>query len=160
LLLEAHQDFERDFRGDTVHPSTQELLEDLGLYDRLLEISHAKFADVPTHLTDGSVSAPPTTRVSARHPLSMDVPQARFIEMLVHQAQRYPNFELRFSARAEELIEEDGVIRGVRYRTANSSHEVRATLVVGADGRFSKVRQLAGMQLHGEPEPFDVLWFR
>jgi 2-polyprenyl-6-methoxyphenol hydroxylase-like FAD-dependent oxidoreductase len=160
MLLEAHQDFERDFRGDTVHPSTQALLDDLGLYERLLELPHATFFDFPTHYPDGSISAPMPLRIRAKHPQILDVPQARFIEMLVGEAERYATFQLRLGARAEELIEEDGVVRGLRYRSADGWHEVRATLVVGADGRFSKVRQLAGMELIGEPEPYDVLWLR
>jgi 2-polyprenyl-6-methoxyphenol hydroxylase-like FAD-dependent oxidoreductase len=160
LLLEAHQDFARDFRGDTVHPSTLELLDDLGLYEKLLELPHVAFADFPTHFPDGTISARTQRSVSSKHPRVMAVPQAQFIEMLVCEARRYPNFELRFGARAEELIEADGTIQGIRYRSADGWHDVRATLVVGADGRFSKIRQLAGMELVGEPEPFDVLWLR
>jgi 2-polyprenyl-6-methoxyphenol hydroxylase-like FAD-dependent oxidoreductase len=160
MLLEAHRDFERDFRGDTVHPSTQALLDHLGLYERLLELPHATFFDFPTHYPDGSISAPTPPRVRAKHPQILDVPQARFIEMLVSEAERYPTFQLRLGARAEALIEVDGVIRGVRYRSADGWHDVRATLVVGADGRFSKIRQLAGLRLVGEPEPLDVLWLR
>jgi 2-polyprenyl-6-methoxyphenol hydroxylase-like FAD-dependent oxidoreductase len=160
MLLEAHQDFEREFRGDTVHPSTLEMLDDLGLYERLLELPHATFFDFPTHYPDGSVSANTPLPVGSRHPRIMDVPQARFIDMLVAEAQRYPNFQLQLGARAEELLQEDGVIRGVRYRGADGWREVRADLVVGADGRFSKIRQLAGIQLVGKPEPFDVLWLR
>jgi 2-polyprenyl-6-methoxyphenol hydroxylase-like FAD-dependent oxidoreductase len=160
MLLEAHQDFEREFRGDTVHPSTLEMLDDLGLYERLLELPHATFFDFPTHYPDGTVSANTPLPVGSRHPRIMDVPQARFIDMLVAEAQRYPNFGVQLGARAEELLQENGVIRGVRYRAADGWREVRAALVVGADGRFSKIRQLAGMQLVGKPEPFDVLWLR
>jgi len=160
LLLEAHQDFEREFRGDTVHPSTQELLDELGLYECVLELPHAMFADFPTHYPDGTVSARQPPRVRSKHPLVMDVPQGRLIELLMDEAKRYPGFDLKLGARVEELIERDGAVRGVRYRAADGWHEVRATLVVGADGRFSKVRQLAGMQLEGQPEPFDLLWVR
>jgi 2-polyprenyl-6-methoxyphenol hydroxylase-like FAD-dependent oxidoreductase len=160
MLLEAHQDFEREFRGDTVHPSTLELLDQLGLYERLLEIPHAAFYDFPTHYPDGGVSASTPLNVHSKHPHVLDVPQARLIELLVAEAQRYPNFELRLGARAEELLEDNGEIRGVRYRSADGCHEVHAALVVGADGRFSKVRQLAGLQLNGAPEPLDLLWVR
>jgi 2-polyprenyl-6-methoxyphenol hydroxylase-like FAD-dependent oxidoreductase len=160
LLLEAHLDFEREFRGDTVHPSTQELLDELGLYDRLLELPHAKFFEFPTHFPDGTVSAPSGRRVRSKFPDMLDVPQARLIDMLVREAQQYPNFELKLGARAEELIEENGVINGVRYRAADGLHEVRTRLVVGADGRFSRIRQLAGLELTVEPEPVDLLWLR
>src|SRR5215471_5552717 len=133
-LLEAHLDFEREFRGDTVHPLTQELLDDLGLYERLLALPHATFADFPTHFPDGSVSSPTRLSVSSKHPRMLDVPQARLIELLVSEAQRYPGFQLKLGARAEELIQEQGKIRGVRYRTTEGWGEVRASLVVAADG--------------------------
>src|ERR671939_22229 len=95
MLLEAHQDFQREFRGDTVHPSTLEMLDDIGLIDRLLELPHARFAEFPTHYPDGSISAPAPPRIRARHPHTLDVPQARFIQLLVSEAQRYPSFEVR-----------------------------------------------------------------
>jgi hypothetical protein len=91
-LLEAHQDFEREFRGDTVHPSTLQMLDDLGLYDKLLELPHATFFDFPTHYPDGSISTNAPVRVRSRHARIMDVPQARLIDTLVTAAQRYPNF--------------------------------------------------------------------
>jgi 2-polyprenyl-6-methoxyphenol hydroxylase-like FAD-dependent oxidoreductase len=160
MLLEAHQDFERDFRGDTVHPSTLELLDDLGLYERLLELPHATFFDFPTHFPDGSVAAPTPLRAGSRHPRIMDVPQARLIDLLVSEAQRYPTFQLRLGARAEGLLEEDGVIRGVRFRSADGWHTLRATLVVAADGRFSRIRHLAGVRPIETSPPIDVLWFR
>jgi 2-polyprenyl-6-methoxyphenol hydroxylase-like FAD-dependent oxidoreductase len=136
LLLEAHNDFDRDCRGDTIHPSTLELLDDLGLYEKLLDLPHATFFDFPTHFPDGSANT--LQPVSARHPRIMDVPQARFIDMLIGEAQRYPTFQVQMAARVEQVIEHDGVVRGVRYRAADGWHDVRADLVVGADGRFSK----------------------
>ncbi len=144
-----------------MHPSTLDLLDGLGLYDQLCSLPHATFFDFPTHFPDGRVSEPAPTRLRGKHRLTMDVPQARFIELLVGAARRYPNFELRLGARVETLIEdEDGTVRGIRYRSADGWHTVRATLTVGADGRFSKIRQLAGLQLLGEREPLDVLWLR
>src|SRR5262245_48436715 len=104
LLLEAHNDFDRDFRGDTIHPSTLELLDDLGLYEKLLELPHATFFDFPTHFPDGSVSGNTPLPVSSRHPRILDVPQARFIDMLIGEAQRYPSFQVQMGARAEQLI--------------------------------------------------------
>jgi 2-polyprenyl-6-methoxyphenol hydroxylase-like FAD-dependent oxidoreductase len=160
MLLEAHRDFERDFRGDTVHPSTLELLEQLGLLERLFELPHARLADFPTHFPDGSVSAPAKPLPHAKYPHSYQVPQARFIELLVAEARRHPSFHLAMGARVEQLIEEDGRVLGVRYRAQDGMQEIRADLVVGADGRFSKVRQLAGMELKGAAETMDVLWLR
>jgi 2-polyprenyl-6-methoxyphenol hydroxylase-like FAD-dependent oxidoreductase len=159
-LLEAHRDFERDFRGDTVHPSTLDLLEQLGLVDRLLKLPHTQLADFPMHFPDGSVSPPGKPLAHARHPFSYQVPQARFIQMLVDEARRYPSFHLAMGARVEQLIEDGGTIKGVRFRDAAGLHDICAALVVGADGRFSKVRQLAGLELIDSTEPMDVLWLR
>lgn len=158
-LLEAHTDFERDFRGDTVHPSTLELLGELGLLERLRALPHAKIADFPIHFPDGSVSPPRRSRLRT-HPMTMTVRQARFLDLLVDEAQRFPTFQLIMGARVEQLVEEDGVVRGVRIRRDDGWHEITARLVVGADGRFSRVRQLAGIPLVTGSEPLDVLWLK
>jgi 2-polyprenyl-6-methoxyphenol hydroxylase-like FAD-dependent oxidoreductase len=158
-LLEAHADFERDFRGDTVHPSTLELLDQLGLLQKLRALPHATIYDFPTHFPDGSVSQPRRKRLRG-HPMTLSVRQARFLDLLVDEASRYPTFQVIMSARVEQLIEEEGETRGVRYRSQSGWHEIRAQLVVGADGRFSRVRQLAGIPLVGESEPLDVLWLK
>ena len=86
------------------------------------------------------------------------MPQAQLLELLVAEARRYPSFHLVTGARVDALVERDGVVAGVRYQAPDGWREVSAALVVGADGRFSKVRQLAGMRLAGSPEPLDVLW--
>ncbi len=158
-LLEAHADFERDFRGDIVHPSTLELLDELGLLDKLRELPHASFFDFPTHFPDGTVSGRAFTHLRA-HPNTMSVRQARFLELLVNEARRYPTFQVIMGARVEQLVEDDGVVRGVRYRATDGWHDIRAQLVVGADGRFSRVRQLAGIPLIVDAEPLDVLWLK
>ena len=161
MLLEAHQNFDRDFRGDTVHPSTVRLLEQIGLFDKLLALPHAAVFDFPFHFPDGSISPPPTERDRARRPYSYQIPQHLLLDMLVSEAQRYPTFHVVMGARVDGLLQNaGGEVRGLRYRGADGSHEVHASLVVGADGRFSKVRQLAGMQLRSRGEPIDVLWFR
>jgi len=121
LLLEAHADFNRDFRGDTVHPSTLQLLDQLGLMSKLRQLPHAVIHDFPTHLPDGSVSAPPRSRLRRKNP-TMQVSQARFLDLLVAEAQRYPSFHVAMGARVEQLIEENGVVRGVQYRAANGWH--------------------------------------
>jgi 2-polyprenyl-6-methoxyphenol hydroxylase-like FAD-dependent oxidoreductase len=156
-LLEAHQDFSRDFRGDTVHPSTVALLDQLGLLQRMLELPHVAVPDFPIHYPDGSISAPPD---GASRSYSYQIPQHLLLDMLVTEARRYPTFHLLLGARVHGLIESDGQVCGLRYTAADGPHELHATLVVGADGRFSKVRQLAGMELRGKAEPMDVLWLR
>jgi 2-polyprenyl-6-methoxyphenol hydroxylase-like FAD-dependent oxidoreductase len=160
LLLEAHQNFDRDFRGDTVHPSTVKLLEQLGLLDKLLALPHAAVMDFPFHYPDGSISPPPTARQRARLPHSYQVPQHLLLTMLAEEAQRYPTFRLAMGAKVDDLLRDARGVCGVRYTAADGQHRVRAAAVIGADGRFSKVRQLAGMTLRRRGEPMDVVWFR
>ncbi|MGH2588649.1 MAG: FAD-dependent oxidoreductase [Dehalococcoidia bacterium] len=158
VLLEAHGDFDRDFRGDSLHPAILEILDTIGLADRLLELPHRKVHEVtiPTDPPFGmSFSYLPT-----RFPFLAMMPQARFLEFLTAEAARYPSFTLILRAPVRELIEEGGIVRGVRYRAPDGWHEVRALLTVGADGRFSRLRQLAGIQPITTSQPIDVLWFR
>lgn len=159
VLLEKHADFERDFRGDSVHPGILEVLDAIGLADRLLaEVPHRKLrvATLPTQ--------PPMTidfsRLRTRFPFIAMMPQARFLEWLAAQAARYRAFTLVMRADVRELIEEDGVVRGVRYKAPDGWHEVRALLTVGADGRFSRVRRLSGLRAVTTSQPIDLLWFR
>jgi 2-polyprenyl-6-methoxyphenol hydroxylase-like FAD-dependent oxidoreductase len=137
-----------------------QLLDELGLLERLRQLPHATIHEFPTHFPDGTISTPPRTRLRLEHP-TMQVPQARFLELLVAEARRYPTFHVATGARVEELLESDNVVHGVRYRGPdNTWHEVRSRLVIGADGRFSRIRQLAGLPLVGSAEPIDVLWLR
>jgi 2-polyprenyl-6-methoxyphenol hydroxylase-like FAD-dependent oxidoreductase len=162
-LLEAHDDFDRDFRGDTLHPSAMEIMDELGLADRLLELRHTKIRSANLMTGAGAFVVAEFKRLKTRFPFITVMPQAHFIEFLVAEAKRHPAFELRLGARVEELIEEGGGVRGVRYRDDGGGwHEVRAALTVGADGRGSRVRHLSGLDagtLKTSP-PIDVLWFR
>lgn len=161
-LLEAHKDFDRDFRGDTVHPSTLEVLDQLGLADRLLEIPHGKIHDMEVFTPNGGkVTLASLRGLKTRFPFVAVMPQAQFLDFLAKEAQKYPSLKLEFGANVQRLVREDGVTRGVRYRdNSNHWHEVRATLTVAADGRFSKVRSLAGIEPTKTAPPMDVLWFR
>jgi 2-polyprenyl-6-methoxyphenol hydroxylase-like FAD-dependent oxidoreductase len=159
VLLEAHQTFEREFRGDNVHPSTMALIEELGLMDRLRALPHVVGSDFPIHTPDGKVSPPPP-EVPSQSKTSIAVPQAAFLGMLADAAREYPSFQLETGARVEQLIQEAGQVVGVRYRALDGWHEVRAQLVVGADGRFSKVRQLAQIPFVSLAQGFDLLWLR
>jgi 2-polyprenyl-6-methoxyphenol hydroxylase-like FAD-dependent oxidoreductase len=158
LLLEAHADFEREFRGDTVHPSTLEILAELGLAERLLELPHRKIRQA--QLT----SDPPLTisfeGLPTRFPFVAMMPQARFLEFITAEAARYPSYRLLMGATVRELIEEDGIVRGVRFQAQDGWHAVRALLTVGADGRFSRLRHLSGLPAMTSSPPMDVLWFR
>ena len=160
ILLEEHEDFERDFRGDTIHPSTMELMDQLGLADRLLQLPHTKIQTLTLQTARGAVTLADLTRLQTRFPYITFMPQARFLEFIADEAKRYPSFRLRMGAAVQELIDEGGVIRGVRYRGRDGRHEVRAPLTVGADGRFSRLRRLAGFEPIKTAPPMDVLWFR
>jgi 2-polyprenyl-6-methoxyphenol hydroxylase-like FAD-dependent oxidoreductase len=162
-LLEAHEDFDRDFRGDTIHPSAMEIMDELGLADALLELRHTKIRTANLMTGAGAVAVAEFKRLKTRFPYITIMPQVHFIEFLVAEAKRYPEFELRLGARVEELIEDGGEVRGVRYRDGDGGwHEIRAALTVGADGRGSRVRHLSGLEagtLKTSPS-IDVLWFR
>ncbi|MGH8886635.1 MAG: FAD-dependent oxidoreductase [Egibacteraceae bacterium] len=159
-LLEAHDDFEREFRGDTIHPGTMELMDELGLAERLLQLPHTTISQLVVGSDSQSVTVADLRRLKTRYPFITLLPQARFLEFLTAEAQREPSFRLVMGAHVQQLVEEGGVVRGVRYRGDDGWHEVRALLVVGADGRSSMVRRLTGLQPRKTSPPMDVLWFR
>ncbi len=158
-LLEAHKDFEREFRGNTINPSVMEVMEELGLVDRLLGLRHAKIHRFTAQAADGSVTFADFRRLKTGYPYILMLPQARFLELITAEARKYPNFRLVMGARVKGLIEENGSIRGVRYRGPDGPREVRARLTVGADGRFSQLRRLAGLEAVEASPPMDVFWF-
>jgi 2-polyprenyl-6-methoxyphenol hydroxylase-like FAD-dependent oxidoreductase len=160
ILLEAHEDFDRDFRGDTVHPSVLEIMDELGLADRLLELRHSRLHQFTFMTPDGPVTMADLNHLKTKFPFIALIPQVHFLEFIMKEARKYPSFQLRMGARVEELIEEDGFVRGVRYREKDGWHEVRAVLTVGADGRSSRLRHLTGMEPVKTSPPMDVLWFR
>jgi PPOX class probable F420-dependent enzyme len=164
VLLEAFADFAREFRGDGLSPGTLEIMRQLGLAERLLELPHVKVTRyaVQTPRRRFVVADFGRLRWLTHYPYFTRLRQPRFLEFIVAQAARYPDFKLHMGARAEELVEEGGVVCGVRYRATDGWHEVRARLTVGADGRFSRIRKLAGAGF--EPismeSSSDFLWFR
>lgn len=160
VLLEAHEDFDRDFRGDTIHPSVLEILDDLGLADKLLELRHSKLRTATFMTPNGPLTVADLGRLKTRFPFIAMIPQVHFLEFIIKEASRFPSFQLTMGARVEELIEEEGVVRGVRYQEKDGWHEVRAQLTVGADGRSSRLRHLTGMEPVKTSPPMDVLWFR
>jgi len=159
-LLEAHKDFDRDFRGDTIHPSVLEILDEIGLAALLHELPHSKLYGPVIQAANGPFQPFDLRRLKTRYPYILMVPQARFLEFITAECARYPHFHLVMRAAVQQLVEEDGMVRGVRYMGPDGLHEVRATLTVGADGRFSQVRHLAGIQPIKTSPPMDVLWFR
>ncbi len=159
-LLEAHPDFDREFRGDTLHPSVMEILDQLGLAGRLLELRHTKVRSLTFESDAGPFTPVDLSRLNTKFPYITMMPQTSFLEFVTGEAKRYPNFRLSMGARVRGLVEEDGVVRGVRYEGDDGRHEVRAILTVGADGRGSRVRRLAGFEPVKTSPPMDVLWFK
>ncbi|MBA2619414.1 MAG: FAD-dependent monooxygenase, partial [Rubrobacter sp.] len=159
-LLEAHPDFDREFRGDTLHPSVMEIMDQLGLADRLLQLRHSKVDSLTIQTDAGPFTPANLSRLKTKFPYITIMPQTDFLEFVVGEAEKYPSIRVVMGARVRELVEEGGVVRGVRYEGEEGGHEVRAALVVGADGRGSRVRRLAGIEPVKTSPPMDVLWFK
>ncbi len=159
-LLEAHHDFDRQFRGDTLHPAILEILDQMGLADKLHQLPHVKWYGPTILMDDGPLQLIDFSRLRTRFPYILVMPQEFFLDFLAAEARKYANFRLVMGANVERLVESDGVVRGVRYRGADGWHEVRALLTVGADGRFSRVRHLAGLKPVTLSGPMELLWFR
>ena len=160
LVLEKHADFFRDFRGDTVHPSTLELMHELDLDRALLRLPHQEVRELSFHVGERSYKVADFSHLRLRHPFIALMPQWDFLHFLSERATRYPGFRLRKNAEVTGLVERDGRIVGVRVDTREGDLEVRADLVLGADGRHSTVRQKAGLVSDEIGAPIDVLWFR
>jgi 2-polyprenyl-6-methoxyphenol hydroxylase-like FAD-dependent oxidoreductase len=159
-VLEKHADFFRDFRGDTIHPSTLELMAELGLLDEFLKLPHQKVDRLTALIGAERVRMIDLTHLPTRCKYIALMPQWDFLNFLAAQGKRYPTFDLRMSAEATDLIEEGGRVIGLRATTPDGELSIRADLVVGADGRHSTVREKAGFKSDDYGAPMDVLWFR
>jgi 2-polyprenyl-6-methoxyphenol hydroxylase-like FAD-dependent oxidoreductase len=160
VLLEKHADFLRDFRGDTIHPSTLEVMDELGLLEAFLKRPHQEVTTLAGNLGDTLVTVADFTRLRTRCKFLAFMPQWEFLNFLAEEAKRFPTFDLRMQARAEELLWENGRITGVRAQTPAGTLEVRADLTIAADGRESVVRRGAGLEVVELGAPMDVLWLR
>jgi 2-polyprenyl-6-methoxyphenol hydroxylase-like FAD-dependent oxidoreductase len=160
LVLEKHADFLRDFRGDTLHPSTMQIMDELGLADGLLKLKHTKTQKITARLPGRTVTVADLSHLKTRFPYITFMPQWDFLDYVTGEAKRYPNFRLEMNAEAKELIFEDGRVCGVRYETREGPREARALLTVSADGRSSPFRGQAGLKMVSTSPPIDVLWFR
>jgi 2-polyprenyl-6-methoxyphenol hydroxylase-like FAD-dependent oxidoreductase len=160
LVLEKHGDFLRDFRGDTIHPSTLEVMHELGLLEGLLRLPHQKAPTLAAWVGDRRLVIADFHRVKTRCPFIVLMPQWDFLDFLAGEAKRRPNFRLLMHTEATELIEESGRIAALRARAPTGELEIRADLVIGADGRHSTVRDRAKLQVDSLGAPMDVLWFR
>ena len=158
-VLEKHADFLRDFRGDTIHPSTLEVMHELGLLDALLKLPHFEARRLNVRMGETALAVD-FAHVPTRCKFIAFMPQWDFLDFLADEAVKYPNFILRRRAEVTALIEEGDRVVGVRATTPQGELELRSDLVVGADGRHSVVRERAGFESDELGAPMDVLWFR
>jgi 2-polyprenyl-6-methoxyphenol hydroxylase-like FAD-dependent oxidoreductase len=161
-VLEKHSDFLRDFRGDTVHPSTMQLLDELGLGDRFARLPQSQLREVAFPLGDGRrIVVADLGRLKVRYPYVAMVPQWDLLNLLAQAAAEEPSFTLRMRTEVTELVREAGRVQGVRYRTGDGgTGEIRADLTVACDGRWSIARQQADLRPKEFPVPIDAWWFR
>ncbi len=160
VVLEKHADFLRDFRGDTVHPSTLELMHELGLLEAFLELPHQEVTVLKAWFGDTELTLADFAHLPTHCRFIALMPQWDFLDFLAREARRYPAFRLLMRTEANTVIEEAGRIVGVRAESPQGALELRADLVIGADGRHSTVRQAAGLAVEELGAPLDVLWFR
>jgi 2-polyprenyl-6-methoxyphenol hydroxylase-like FAD-dependent oxidoreductase len=156
-VLEKHADFFRDFRGDTVHPSTLELLGELGLLDEFLKRPHDEVRTLTAQVANRQITFADTSHLPVQSRFIALMPQWDFLDFLAGEARHYPTFSLRMEAEAVDLIIKNGRVAGVRLKDGG---EVRARLTIAADGRGSILREKAGLPKKDLGAPIDVLWFR
>ena len=160
-VLEKHKDFFRDFRGDTIHPSTLELMYELGILDAFLALPHQQISAFTLAVGGEYFPIADLTHLPTHCKFVAVMPQWDFLAFLAAQAAKFPTFNLLMEHEVTGLIEDDNNrVIGVRANTPSGSTEIRATLVVGCDGRQSTSRAAAGLPLHETGVPIDVLWFR
>jgi len=160
LVLEKHVDFLRDFRGDTIHPSTLEVMHELGVLQEFLQRPHQEVRTLGGQIGDTFLQLADFTHLPTHCRFIALMPQWEFLSFIADQARRYPSFRIEMQAEAAALIEEGGRVVGVRAETPQGPLAVRADLVVGADGRHSIVREKAGLETIDLGAPMDVLWMR
>ncbi|MGE0217378.1 FAD-dependent oxidoreductase [Mycolicibacterium sp.] len=160
-VFEKHPDFLRDFRGDTVHPSTLRLLDELGLFERFDKLPHSRLRKATFEVSPGHrVTMVSFERLRQPHPYVAMVPQWDLLNLLAEAGAAEPHFTLRTSTEVTGLLRDGGRVTGVRYQDADGPGELHAALTVGCDGRWSLVRREAGLQVRDWPVSFDVWWFR
>ena len=160
IVLEKHNDFLRDFRGDTIHPSTLELMYELGLLDDFLKRPHQEVRQLNAQVGDDTIPLADLSHLPTRCKFLAFMPQWDFLDFLASHGKTYPTFRLLMNAEVTDLVEEAEQVRGVKVTTADGPLEILASLTVGADGRHSIVRERAGLKVEVLGAPIDVLWFR
>jgi 2-polyprenyl-6-methoxyphenol hydroxylase-like FAD-dependent oxidoreductase len=160
VVLEKHADFLRDFRGDTIHPSTLELMYELGILEEFLKRPHQEVRELGAQVGKDVVKIADFTHLPTHCKFLALMPQWDFLDFIVEQGRRYPRFQVRMQVEAIDLIEQDGRVVGVSAKTPDGALEIRARLTVGADGRHSVVRERADFEVMDLGAPMDVLWMR
>ena len=161
LVLEKHKDFLRDFRGDTIHPSTMTLMDELGWLDEFLKLPHQRVPSFEATFGDTTLKIGDFSKLPVKTKYIALMPQWDFLDFLAMKARAYPKFELAISTTATGLLRDGDRITGVEVQTADGERtQVRADLVVAADGRKSVLRAAAGLRGEDFGAPMDVLWFR
>jgi len=160
IVLEKHADFFRDFRGDTIHPSTLELMRELGLLDEFLKQPHQVVRELRAVVNGQVVPIADFTKLPTRCKFIAFMPQWDFLNFLSSHARRFPNFQLHMETEVVDLLSDDGRVTGVRAKTPRGELDVDADLVIGADGRHSIIQSRAGFQRREFGVPIDVLWMR
>ena len=160
VVLEKHADFFRDFRGDTIHPSTLQIMYELGILDEFLKRPHQEVRELSGVIGAERVALADFSHLPTHCHFIALMPQWDFLDFLADEGRRYPNFHLKMQARVTDLIMEQGRVLGLRAETPEGSLDLKADLVVGADGRHSDIRERAGLKVEDFGAPMDVLWFR
>jgi 2-polyprenyl-6-methoxyphenol hydroxylase-like FAD-dependent oxidoreductase len=160
VVLEKHADFLRDFRGDTVHPSTMQVMHELGLLDSFLSRPHDQVSTVGAMIGNEYFEVADFATLPTRAKFIAMMPQWHFLDFLAEEGRRYPGYHLMLRAEATGLIRENGVVTGVQAKTPDGPVEIRAELVIAADGRGSTLRDVAGLKVEDQGAPMDVLWLR
>jgi 2-polyprenyl-6-methoxyphenol hydroxylase-like FAD-dependent oxidoreductase len=160
MVLEKHGDFLRDFRGDTIHPSTLDLLHELGLLEKFLQRPHDEVPQLTGWIGDSHLRIADFTHLPTHCKFLAFMPQWDFLNFFAEEAKRYPSFRLLMNTEATDLLIEDGLVTGVRGKSAQGQLAIRATLTVAADGRHSIIRQRVGLKVIDLGAPMDVLWMQ
>jgi 2-polyprenyl-6-methoxyphenol hydroxylase-like FAD-dependent oxidoreductase len=160
LVLEKHADFFRDFRGDTVHPSTLQVMDELGLIDGFLKMPHQQLQKMEGSFGSDSIRLADISRLKVKYPFVALMPQWDFLNFLRESGKRFASFKVMMNAEATDLIRSGDAVVGVKANTPEGPVEIRADLTIGCDGRHSIVRQCANLEVEEIGAPMDVLWFR
>lgn len=159
-VVEKHGDFLRDFRGDTIHPSTLEVIHELGLEQAFLKLPHTRAPKLSAEIGGRTITMADFSRLPVRNRFIAFMPQWDFLDFLSKEAGRYPNFRLMMATKVTDVLEDSGRVAGLRLETGEGALTLRSRLVVAADGRHSVVREKAGLQVESFGSPSEVVWMK